>query len=162
MKCLMLMILAPLGFISTSTYAATASGNLNLSGSIADSVSIAVTPTAAASSLTLTSTATDVSIASVAETSNAANGYLIKARSTNAGKLVHGSDATQFINYTIKYAGGSAVTLTTSDETVKTQSTGGNYNAVASAVSISYTGVTAASRVAGSYTDTIIFTIEGQ
>ncbi len=157
-----IMIFAISLLTCTSALAATASGNLNLSGTIAEATSITVTPHANASALTLTSSAADLQIATVDETSNATNGYLIKAKSTNGSKLVHSSDSSQLVNYTIKYAGGSAVTLTTSDQTVKTQSTGGTYNAVSSNVTISYSAVSAATRIAGTYTDTITFTIEGQ
>lgn len=143
-----------------STYAASQSANLNLSGSIGDNVAIAVTPNANASSLVLTTSAVDTVVASVSETSNAANGYTILAKSTNAGKLVHSTDASQYVSYTIKYGAGTAVTLSSTDQTVKTQSTGGTYTGVSSNVSISYTGVSASSRKAGSYTDTITFTIQ--
>jgi len=146
--------------MSFSSYAVTQSANLNLSGSIGDNVAIAVTPNASASSLVLTTTAVDTVVAAVSETSNAANGYSILAKSSNAGKLVHSSDATQFVAYTIKYGAGTAVSLTATDQTVKTQATGGNYNAVSSNVSISYTGVSASSKKAGTYTDTITFTIQ--
>ncbi|MBC7711868.1 MAG: fimbrial protein [Rhizobacter sp.] len=140
----------------------TANANLALTGTITDSVSIAVTPSGNYNNLTLTTTAVDSVVASVAESSNSTAGYLILARSANASKLVHSTDATQTVGYTMKYAGGTAVTLTATDQTVKTQATGGVYSAVASAVSISYTGVTAASKRAGSYTDTITFTVQSQ
>lgn len=161
MKAKILFLMTATSLMSFSAMGATASGNLNLSGSIADAVTISVTPTAAASSLNLTSTAVDTVVASVSETSNAANGYRILAKSSNVGKLIHSSDSSQTVDYTMKYASSGAISLTASDQVVKTQNTGGAYNAVASSVSISYTGVSASSRKAGSYTDTITFTIEG-
>lgn len=144
--------------LTTNTFAASATGNLGLSGSIADSVNITVTPSANATNLTLTSNATDVNVASVNEVSNAQNGYQVLARSSNAGKLVHSSDSAYYIGYTIKYNGGSAVTLTGSDQQVKTV-VGGNYN-VNSAVTVSFTGVSSSTHKSGSYTDTITFTIQ--
>lgn len=146
--------------MTCSSFAASQSANLNLSGSIGDNVAISVTPNANASSLVLTSSAVDTVVASVSETSNAANGYTILAKSSNGGKLVHTTDASHFVSYTIKYGAGSSVTLSSTDQTVKTQSTGGTYSGVSSNVSISYTGVSASSKKAGSYTDTITFTIE--
>lgn len=161
MKLKILFLLSATSLMSFSAFGVTATGNLNLSGSIADAVSITVTPNATASSLNLSSTQTDTVVASVSESSNAANGYTISAKSTNGSSLVHSSDASQTIAYTIKYGASSAVTLTTSDQVVKTQSTGGAYTGVNSSVSISYTGVSAATRKAGTYTDTITFTVTG-
>jgi hypothetical protein len=139
-----------------------ASGNLSLSGNITDSVSIAVTPSGNYNNLTLTTSATDAVVATVAESSNATAGYIILARSSNASKLVHSTDSTQNVGYTMKYGTSSALTLTAVDQTVKTQAVGGVYSAVASSVSVSYTGVSAASRRAGTYTDTITFTVQSQ
>jgi len=144
----------PINFV----HGATATGNLGLSGSIADAVALTVTPSANATALVLTTTAVDVNVASVNEVSNASNGYTISAKSANASKLVHSADSAYTVGYTIKYNGGSAITLTTSDQQVKS-AVGGNYN-VNSAVTISYTGVSSASYKSGTYTDTITFTLQ--
>lgn len=133
------------------------SGTLTLSGTIGSIISIVVTPNAAASSLDLTSSQTDLLVGTVSESSNAINGYRILAKSTNASKIKH-STASDFVGYTMKYGGGSAVTLTTSDQAVKNQTVGGNYNGVSSNVTVSYTG--SSSLTAGSYSDLITFTIE--
>jgi len=156
-----ILLLALTSLVSFGANAATATATLGLSGSITEQVSLVVTPNANATSLPLTTTTTDLSIASVAETSNAANGYTISAKSTNASELIHSADSSQKVAYTIKYGASAAITLTAVDQVVKTQNTGGNYNGVASAVSISYTGVSASTRKAGTYTDTITFTITG-
>lgn len=152
------LILALATITTNYAHAASATGNLGLSGSIGDSVALTVTPTANATNLTLTSNAADVNVASVNEVSNAQNGYQILAKSSNAGKLTHSTDSTNFIGYTIKYNGGAAVTLTASDQQVKSVS-GGNYN-VNSAVTISYTGVSSSTHKSGTYTDTITFTLQ--
>jgi len=157
MKKLLLLAIVS-AFTTTSAWAVSATGNLGLSGSIADSVAITVTPSANATSLTLTSNATDVNVASVNEVSNAQNGYQILAKSANASKLVHTTSSSNYVGYTIKYNGGSAVTLTAVDQQVKSVA-GGNYNSN-SAVTISYTGVSSSTHVSGSYTDTITFTIQ--
>lgn len=163
MKTKLLMLTVASALLSTNAFAVvTASGNLNLSGTISDAVSINVVPSGNHNNLPLSTTQVDRNVASVEESSNATAGYLVKARSTNASKLVHTTDSGQFVNYTMKYAGGAAVTLTAVDQTVKTQNTGGVYTSVASAVTISYTGVAAASLRSGSYTDTITFTVESQ
>ena len=161
-KLLALVTFSILCYQPASYAVVTATGNLTLTGSISDTVSIAVTPSGSYNSLPLTTTQVDTVVASVAESSNATAGYLILAKSTNGGKLQHTTDATQSVSYTMKYGASGALTLTTVDQTIKTQSTGGVYSAVASAVSISYTGATAAAKRAGSYTDSITFTIQSQ
>jgi hypothetical protein len=161
-KLSVFVFLMALNYHSATCAAATASGNLTLSGSIPDTVSIAVTPSGNYNNLSLATTAVDSVVASVAESSNASAGYTILAKSANASKLVHSTDNSQSIGYTLKYGSSSALTLTAVDQAVKTQSTGGIYTAVASAVSISYTGAAAASKRAGTYTDTITFTIQSQ
>lgn len=150
-----LTILAVVGF-STGSQAAT-TGTLTLSGTILALVSIVVTPNAASTSLDLTTNQTDLLVGTVAENSNALNGYRIKAKSTNGSKIKHAT-AADFISYTIKYGAGSATTLTTTDQIVKTQSTGGAYSNVSSNVTLSYTG--SGSLTAGAYSDGITFTIE--
>ncbi len=154
-----LLVVSSLVLSINEVSAATASGNLNLSGTISEAVALIVTPTANATNLNLSSNASDVSIASVAESSNAANGYRILARSTNGSKLVHNADSSMQLGYTIKYGASAAITLTTTDAVVKTQNVGANYVGVNSAVSISYSAGTTLK--AGTYTDTITFTVEG-
>lgn len=150
-----LALVAVLG-LSTGAQAAT-TGTLNLSGTILSLVSIVVTANSAASSLDLTSNQTDLLVGTVSESSNALLGYRIKAKSTNGSKLKH-STAADVVNYTIKYGASASTTLTTVDQVVKTQSTGGAYNNVVSNVTLSYTGSVALT--AGSYSDGITFTIE--
>ncbi|MBC7397095.1 MAG: fimbrial protein [Bdellovibrionales bacterium] len=148
-------LLVGLLLVSSAAQAAT-TGTLSLSGTIANVISIAVAAAGAASTLDLTATQTNLVVATVTENSNSNTGYTISARSTNTGTIKHAT-ATDNVAYTMKYAGGTATSLTTVDQTVKTQSTGGVYSAVSSSVSVSYTGN--ASLRAGSYSDTITFTI---
>lgn len=148
--------LALLMFMSSVADAAT-TGTLSLSGTVGATISISVdSSNGNAAALDLSTTQTTLNIATVTENSNSSSGYTISAKSTNGSSLNH-SSLPDNVPYTIKYAGGSAVTLTTSNQTVKTQATGGVYSGVTSAVTIQYTGTT--SIAAGTYTDTITFTI---
>jgi spore coat protein U-like protein len=157
-KLLSLIALATLAYLPASH--AASSATLNLSGSIASSVSIAVSANATASNLTLTSNASDTQVATVSESSNSASGYSILAKSSNAGKLVNSADSSESIAYTIKYGSGSSLSLTAVDQTVKSQTTSGVYSSVQSALSISFTGASATSKLAGNYTDTITLTVQ--
>lgn len=157
-KLIAVIALATIAYLPASH--AASSATLNLSGSIASAVNISVSANATASNLTLTSNASDTQVATVSESSNAASGYSILAKSANAGKLVNTDDSNSSIAYTIKYGSGSSLALTGVDQTVKNQSTGGVYSAVDSALSISFTGVSAASKLAGNYTDTITLTVQ--
>ena len=141
--------------LSTATYAAT-TGTLSLSGTVAQELSITVTAEGAAASLDLSATQTDLKVATVNEKSNSNTGYTISAKSTNGSLLKNG--ALDQLAYTITYDGGSAVTLTTTDQVVKTVSTAGLHDND-SDVDITYTGKPAAQMIVGTYTDTITFTI---
>ncbi len=152
--------LASLALLSfTATAVASTTDTLTLSGTISSSVSVSVAADPAASSLDLGQTQSDLQVGVVTENSNAANGYKIRARSANASKIKH-STAADHVAYTMKYNGGSAVTLTTANQDVKTQNTGGSYSGVTSNVTISYTGASSGTLRSGSYSDTITFTIE--
>lgn len=152
MKSLGLLVL----MLSSVSDAAT-TGSLSLSGAVTEGISIVVdSSNGNAAALDLSTSQSTLNIATITENSNSSTGYTISAKSTNAGKLKH-SSLSDNVPYTIKYAGGAAVTLTTSDQVVKTQSTGGVYTGVSSPVTIQYTGSSGIS--AGTYSDTITFTI---
>jgi hypothetical protein len=146
-------------FAFSSAATAATSDTLTLSGTIGATVSVSVAADPNASSLDLETTQSDLLVGVVTENSNAANGYKIRARSANASQIKH-STASDNVPYTMKYAGGGAITLTVSDQDVKTQSTGGSYSGVTSNVTVSYTGASAGTLTAGTYSDTITFTIE--
>ncbi len=154
MKSMMRKLALVSMLVSATTYGAV-TGTLTLSGSISAVISIVVNPLAAASTLNLTANQTDLAVATVDENSNAVNGYKITASSANNGQIKHATLADN-VGYTMKYDGGSAVTLTTSAQDVKTVGSGGVY-ADTSNVSISYTG--SSSLTAGAYSDVITFTI---
>jgi hypothetical protein len=144
--------------LSTASYAVTDSDTLSLTATVAETVSITVVADSNATGLDLHTTKSDLAVAAVTEASNAANGYKVLAKSANNGTIKH-STAASNVAYTMKYDGGSAVTLSTSDAQIKSK-TSGVYTGEVSAATISYTGVAATSLLSGSYSDTITFTIE--
>lgn len=150
MKKLLLALLM-IGNIEAAT-----TGTLVLQATVAQDLPLTVTAEAVASSLDLSTSQTGLKVGTVNEKSNSGTGYTISAKSTNGSLLKNG--ALDQLSYQITYDGGSAITLTTSDQTVKTQSTGGLYDHD-SDVDIVYTGKAPATMVQGTYSDTITFTI---
>lgn len=142
--------------LGTLTAQAATTGTLLLQGVVAEELAITVTAEAGASALDLSASPTALKVATVNEVSNSNTGYTISAKSTNGSLLKNGS--LDQLAYQISYDGGSMVTLTTSDQTVKTQSTAGVYDYDAD-VDIAYTGKAAAEMVEGTYSDTVTFTI---
>lgn len=147
--------LAVLAALSFSAVAAT-SDNLKLKGKVPKKLSILVTPDPIALNLDLEASPTALLVASVNEKSNSSSGYKITADSLNDGKLVNQDDTTQSVTYSMTYDGNAVNLATVSD--VKTVSAPGVYDDN-SDVKIAYTGAPHESRVEGSYTDTITFTI---
>lgn len=147
--------LAVLASLSFSAMAAT-SDNLKLKGKVPKKLSILVTPTSAALNLDLEASPLALLVASVNEKSNSSTGYKIESDSLNDGKLVNSSDTTQSITYSMTYD-GNAVNLVGVDE-VKNVSTSGVLDNN-SDVKIAYVGAPHETRVEGTYTDTITFTI---
>jgi hypothetical protein len=139
--------------VASTTYAAT-TGTLTLTGTISQNVSIVVNTLAAAGTLDLTATQTNLAVANVDEVSNSAGGYKITASSANAGTIKNGANADN-VAYTLKYDGGSAISLTVAPQDMKTGA--GGIVTDNSAVTISYTG--AAGLSSGTYSDTVTFTI---
>ena len=142
---------------SVSQAATTDSGTLNLSGSVEEICDINVTALPKASTLDIVAGETDTKVADVSETSNKLTGYKIFMKSANASKLVHSADASKFSSYTLKYDGGSAVTLTNSDQEVKNVSSLSGLATDTSEVSISFAGN--ANAAAGTYSDTVTITM---
>lgn len=130
------------------------------------SLSLSISPNASANNLPLTTSQTDLVVATATEYSNSSTGYVVKVQSANGGFLKLSSAAiptsAQKINYAIKYA-GTAATLTSPNTnfTVKSQAAG-VYEGTASVISISYLAPATGAVVAGTYTDTLTFTIEAQ
>lgn len=151
MKKLITLSLLSLCF---SSMAAT-QADLVLKGLVAPILDISISHEANASLLDLSQPANDVKVATLTEKSNYALGYKIKAKSTNAGKLAHPTDANSFVNYTLKYD-GLIVPLTNSPTLVKSHDLiKGTNNRI---LRITYTQPNNLS--AGLHEDTVQFTIE--
>lgn len=139
-------------FIANSALAAT-TGTLNLIGIIPKKVEITVTSKPVASALDLETTASNLSVGTLTGKSNVNAGYKISVVSANAGKLVHSTVSTEFINYTLKIDAASVSLAGTGflSFTGKAPFT--------KDVNISYTGVDAFTKEDGTYSDTLTFTI---
>lgn len=131
-------------------------GTVTISGLIPINTSIAVTAASGSNTLNLSSTAINQIVATVAEASNSTTGYKVTLASANAGILKNGTVGS--ITYTAKYDGLDVTLLANGTEVTNT----GTTNSVVSVtkdLSISYTGVVATSLMAGTYSDTLTFTI---
>lgn len=148
--------------VTTSVMGAT-SGNLGLSGSVPVILELSVSTNPAAAALTPSSNVSSVSIGTVTETCNDADGYTVLLSSShgvtegaNAGVLVGGATGEQ-LNYNLSYNGQSvnfsSGTALVTDAFSKTAALGDS-----KAVSISYDG-TANNLATDTYTDTLTFTI---
>lgn len=144
--------------LSLNVLAAT-SGTIMLKGYISQKVKITVTSTANATNLDLEANATNLKVADVKEESNTAGGYVILMSSSNAGRLVNTTDSNYYVPYTIDYGSASGITLTTTDQAVKTVSSGGVYNEDEE-VFINFNSVNALSSLSGEYKDLITITIQ--
>lgn len=149
-----LAFIAFLGLTSIAAQGAT-TGNLILKGTVPSILSILVTPETLASSLPLDTTQADAKVATINEKSNSNTGYQVDITSANQGKLVHESETSSSIVYTLKY-NGNAVDLASGDNF--------SYATAASVdadrdVLISYTGVDHEDLIQGDYGDTVTFTI---
>jgi hypothetical protein len=134
------------------------SGTLTLSGTVAANTAILVTPQGNYNSLNLFATQTNHVVALVNELNNTAAGYTVTLSSANAGKLVSG--AFEFA-YTARY-NASSVALTVSPVTITTQGAQSVVVNTNKNFDISYTGAAADTLMAGTYTDTLTFTIASQ
>lgn len=143
-----------------SAHAAT-SGTLTLQGTIAQSLSISVVPTDSSpndgtySGLDLT-TNTDIEVANVREISNAANGY--KVLVSHQGKLKHSSDANSIFNYRLVYENSEV----NAGNNIEVANVGGGIYDVNKKIRVRYTGVPASSLKAGTYAETVTFTIQAK
>lgn len=128
--------------------------DLILKGIVAPILEISIAHETVASNLDLSQAASALKVATLTEKSNYAQGYKVKAKSTNAGKLVNTSDANSFVTYGLTY-NGTSVPLTTSPTQLFTTNLRGTY---AKDLKITYNQPSNLS--AGSYEDTVQFTIE--
>lgn len=139
---------------TAQTMAAT-QAELILKGLVSPILDISIAHEAVAGNLDLSLPASAVKVATLTERSNYAQGYKIKAKSTNAGKLVNTVDTNSFVNYSLTY-NGSAVALTSSP--VQIYSTSNLKGTFTKDLKISYNQPLNLS--AGSHEDTVQFTIE--
>jgi uncharacterized protein (UPF0333 family) len=151
MKNLIALTIATLSF---SSLAAT-QADLLLKGEVAPMLEISIDHEAVASNLDLSQKATNMKVATLTEKSNYHSGYKIKAKSSNAGKLVNSSDANSFVNYTLTYNGNNVPLTSSSTQIYHTANLRGTYT---KDLKISYNQPS--NLTAGSYMDTVQFTIE--
>ena len=136
---------------------AASSATLTVSGVVALVNDISVTPNGTNNtSLNIVGGETAKNVASVVETSNNAQGYVIQMSSANGGKLKSSSNNQQ-TSYTISYGGGSYAAPNTNPTTVKTVNSLTGLTSNTSQVAINVTALPTAS--AGTYSDTITFAI---
>lgn len=142
--------------VGASAVAAT-SGTLLISGTVATVYNLTITPNSDATNLNITGGESAKLVGQVTEQSNATNGYSIKMKSANGGQLVNGSNANIKTSYKVGYSGQSSVTLSTSDQTVKTVSALTGLTSASSDVKVDVTAIPNAA--AGTYSDTITVSI---
>lgn len=140
--------------LSFSAQAAT-QAELILRGSVAPVLEISIAHETIASNLDLSSQASNIKVATLTEKSNYAQGYKIKAKSTNGGKLVNVNDQNSFVNYSLTYSGSNVPLSTSPSQVYSTSNLKGTYT---KELKISYNQPSNLS--AGSHEDTVQFTIE--
>lgn len=146
---LFLILLMLIGGMSDA--ASTAS--LVLKGTVTADYQITSVPTPSADTLDIVNGETNKLVADITEYTNNPSGYKVTASSSNGGLLKNGTiDQTA---YTLSYAGGSPVTLSSSPSTVKTAVSAGTQ---LSEVKVSVTARPGA--LMGTYTDTVTLSIE--
>lgn len=143
-----------LSTLSLSSMAAT-QADLILKGIVAPILEISIAHETVASNLDLSQAASNLKVATLTEKSNYAQGYKIKAKSVNGGKLVNTSDVNSFVNYSLTY-NGSSIALNTSP--VQIYTTPNLKGIFTKDLKITYSQV--ANLSAGSHEDTVQFTIE--
>lgn len=145
--------------LSLTTLASTAfsatQAELILKGIVSPILEISIAHETVASALDLSSQASNVKVATLTEKSNYAQGYKVKAKSTNAGKLVNTSDANSFVNYSLTYNGSNVPLSSSPSQVYSTSNLKGTYT---KDLKISYNQPS--NLAAGSYEDTVQFTIE--
>ncbi|MES2527064.1 MAG: fimbrial protein [Bdellovibrionota bacterium] len=149
--------LAVLASLSLSAFSAT-SDDLKLKGKVPKKLSIKVTQLQIATDLDLEASPNDMVIASVEENSNSNVGYKISAQSLNGGVLKNPAAGSVPVSYSLSYDGIGFTLPATGSVEVKNEGTSGVYN-TSSDIGITYVGADHETRVEGSYTDTVTFTI---
>lgn len=148
------LIALTLTVFSFSTMAAT-QADLILKGIVSPILEISIAHETVASNLDLSQAANSVKVATLTEKSNYHTGYKIKAKSSNGGKLKNTSDANSFVNYSLTYDGSNVPLNTSASQVYSTSNLKGTFT---KELKITYSKPSDLS--AGSYEDTVQFTIE--
>lgn len=148
-------VLYALAFLTTLNVQAASTGTLVLTGVVGAKYDLVVTPNSSASTLNISDGESAKLVATVNEKTNNHTGYKIKMSSANGGLLKNGT--IDSVAYTLSYNNATAVTPSTTAATVKT-STSAALGGVNSDVKVTFTGHTTA--LAGTYSDTLTFSIE--
>ena len=142
------------GAMTTGAMAAT-TGSLLLKGTVPRLLEITVNAEAIAATLPLDTTQSGTLVAVINEKSNSKTGYNVSISSANQGELVHESDSSSSVAYSLTYNGNS-VDLANGETFTYSFPTGANNNRN---VTISYTGVPHEDLIEGEYKDDVTFTI---
>ena len=139
------------------------SGNLGLSGSVPVILELTVNSNAAASALTPSGNVSAVSIGTIVESCNDADGYTVSLSSSNgvtdsAGSgVLTGATAAEDLSYALSY-GGSNVSFANGLATVTNVNTKSSADGDSKTVLITYDG-SSSNLAADTYSDTLTFTI---
>lgn len=156
MKRIYALGITALSILSASAVAFGATtGSITISGAVPGATAIVVNSQAGYNNLDLSASPVDLQVASVREINNTANGYSVTLTSTNSGQLKNGSNG---ISYTAKYNNVS-VTLSSTPSVVSTGAPSNTIVNVVKPFTISYTGAASETMLAGTYSDTLTFTI---
>lgn len=140
--------------LASMSHAAT-QADLILRGVVAPVLDISIANETVASNLDLSQAASNIKVATITEKSNYHQGYKVKVKSTNSGKMVNLSDANSFVNYTLTYSGATVPLTAAPSQVYTTSNLRGTFS---KELKISYAQPTNLS--AGTYEDTVQFTIE--
>lgn len=97
-------------------------------------------------------------VASSVETCNDVNGYQVLVSSLNAGELRHEGDPLIKTNYTLRYAKGAYVKLSTTPQMMYTVAKLSNLTQRTQSINVNVTAFPNAP--AGAYSDTVVLTIQ--
>lgn len=131
-------------------------GSITIQGTVPNVVTISIVPQAGYNTLDLSQVVADLHVADVRELSNTTTGYKVTLASANAGQLKNGNKSA--LTYTAKY-NGTPVTLSGTPVVVTNTSSSSSLVNILKQFVISYSGAASDAMLAGSYSDTLTFTI---
>lgn len=147
--------------LSVKAFSATDSDDLLLSGTVQEVTSITVTGNASATSLDIVNGENGTQVASAAEQSNSANGYKIKMHSVNGGFLTNNTNSNVKTSYQINYGSSGYKTPPATGNTVDMITVSGTGQKITNSRNIQVNVSALPNAIAGTYSDTVTFTIEG-